>query len=134
SASRSTTSCSARSSRKHPRFSCTRRTRPRCCSLTSRGSGSSPRERSPTWKRPRSNDDPGRACSRGPGPAERVTAFIAGRLLALLPVLWGVSLLVFLLIHLIPGDALQLFLGTQVTLTPQQMEELRRLFGLNKSL
>src|SRR5438132_8110810 len=30
------TSCSARSSRKHPRFSCTRRTRPRCCSLTSR--------------------------------------------------------------------------------------------------
>jgi len=63
-----------------------------------------------------------------------VTAFIAGRLLALLPVLWGVSVLVFLLIHLIPGDALQLFLGTQVAMTPAQMEELRRLFGINKSL
>jgi peptide/nickel transport system permease protein len=41
---------------------------------------------------------------------------------------------VFLLIHLIPGDALQMFLGTQVAMTPAQMEELRRLFGLNKSL
>ncbi len=40
----------------------------------------------------------------------------------------------FLLIHLIPGDALQMFLGTQVAMTPAQMEELRRLFGLNKSL
>ena len=60
--------------------------------------------------------------------------FIATRLLTLLPVLWGVSVVVFLLIHLIPGDALQLFLGTQVALTPAQMEELRRLFGLNKSL
>jgi peptide/nickel transport system permease protein len=63
-----------------------------------------------------------------------VTAFIATRLLGLIPVLWGVSILVFLLIHLIPGNALQLFLGTQVAMTPAQMEELRRLFGLNKSL
>jgi len=52
----------------------------------------------------------------------------------MLPVLWGVSIVVFLLIHLIPGDALQLFLGTQVALTSAQMEELRRLFGLNKPL
>lgn len=63
-----------------------------------------------------------------------MTAFIATRLLGLIPVLWGVSILVFLLIHLIPGNALQLFLGTQVAMTPAQMEELRRLFGLNKSL
>ena len=63
-----------------------------------------------------------------------MTAFIAGRLLALVPVLLGVSILVFLLIHLIPGDALQLFLGTQVAMTPAQMEELRRLFGINKAL
>jgi peptide/nickel transport system permease protein len=52
----------------------------------------------------------------------------------MLPVLWGVSIVVFLLIHLIPGDALQMFLGTQVALTSAQMEELRRLFGLNKPL
>jgi peptide/nickel transport system permease protein len=63
-----------------------------------------------------------------------VTTFIAGRLIGLLPVLWGVSVVVFLLIRLIPGDAIQLFLGTQVAMTPAQMEELRRLFGLNQPL
>ncbi len=63
-----------------------------------------------------------------------MTAFLAGRLLTLLPVLWGVSVVVFLLVHLLPGTAIQMFLGTQVEMTPAQMEELRRLFGLNKSL
>ena len=63
-----------------------------------------------------------------------MTAFIAARLLSLIPVLWGVSVLVFLLIHLIPGNALQMFLGTQVEMTPVQLDQLRRLFGLNKSL
>ncbi len=63
-----------------------------------------------------------------------MTAFLAGRLLTLLPVLWGVSVVVFLLIHLLPGNALQIFLGTQVDMTPAQMDELRRLFGINKPL
>ena len=63
-----------------------------------------------------------------------MTGFIAARLLSLIPVLWGVSVLVFLLIHLIPGNALQMFLGTQVEMTPVQLDQLRRLFGLNKSL
>lgn len=63
-----------------------------------------------------------------------MTAFLLFRLLALLPVLWGVSVVVFLLIHLLPGDAIQMFLGTQVDMTPAQMAELRRLFGLDKSL
>jgi peptide/nickel transport system permease protein len=39
---------------------------------------------------------------------------------------------VFLLIRLIPGDAVKLFLGTQVVMTPQQMAELRRFFGVDK--
>jgi peptide/nickel transport system permease protein len=63
-----------------------------------------------------------------------MAAFLASRLLALLPVLWGVSIVVFLLIHLLPGNAIQMFLGTQVDMTPAQMEELRRLFGLDKPL
>lgn len=42
--------------------------------------------------------------------------------------------MVFLLVHLLPGNAIQMFLGTQVDMTPAQMEELRRLFGLDKSL
>jgi peptide/nickel transport system permease protein len=63
-----------------------------------------------------------------------VTGFLAGRLLGLLPVLWGVSIVVFLLVRLLPGDAVQMFLGTQVAMTPAQMAELRRLFGIDKPL
>lgn len=63
-----------------------------------------------------------------------MAAFLASRLVTLVPVLWGVSVVVFLLIHLLPGDAVQMFLGTQVDMTPAQMEELRRLFGLSRPL
>ncbi len=63
-----------------------------------------------------------------------MTAFLAGRLLTLVPVLWGVSIVVFLLVRLLPGDAVQMFLGTQVAMTPAQMAELRRLFGIDKPL
>ncbi len=58
--------------------------------------------------------------------------YLAGRLLALVPVLVGILAVVFLLIRLIPGDAVQLFLGTQVEMTPEQMAELRRFFGVDK--
>jgi len=63
-----------------------------------------------------------------------MTAYLATRLLTIVPVLWGVSIVVFMLVHLLPGDAVQMFLGTQVSMTPAQMAELRRLFGLDKSL
>src|SRR3990170_2697190 len=60
--------------------------------------------------------------------------YLATRLLALIPVLFGILIVVFVLIRLIPGDAVQLFLGTQVELTPEQMAELRRFFGVNKPI
>ncbi len=37
--------------------------------------------------------------------------FLLRRLLLLLPILWGVATLVFLLIHLIPGDPVEIMLG-----------------------
>lgn len=55
--------------------------------------------------------------------------YIAKRLLSLIPVLLGVSIIVFFLVRLIPGSALQMYLGTQVEATAEQMEELKRLFG-----
>lgn len=58
--------------------------------------------------------------------------YLASRVLALVPVLLGILAVVFLLIRLIPGDAVQLFLGTQVEMTPAQMAELRRFFGVDK--
>lgn len=55
-------------------------------------------------------------------------------MVGILPVLWGVSIVVFLLVHLLPGNAVQMFLGTQVAMTPAQMAELQRLFGVDKLL
>lgn len=60
--------------------------------------------------------------------------YLAARLLALFPVLLGILAVVFLLIRLIPGDAVQLFLGTQVEMTPEQMAEIRRFFGVDKPI
>jgi peptide/nickel transport system permease protein len=57
--------------------------------------------------------------------------FIVSRLLTLAPVLIGVSILVFLLMRLIPGDAVELFVGTQIELTPEQRRELERIFGMD---
>jgi len=52
--------------------------------------------------------------------------------LAIVPVLFGISVLVFGLVHLIPGDVAQVLLGTQAT--DQQIETLRRGFGLDRPL
>ena len=60
--------------------------------------------------------------------------YLASRLLALIPVLLGILAVVFLLIRLIPGDAVQLFLGTQVEMTPAQLAELKRFFGVDKPI
>lgn len=38
----------------------------------------------------------------------------------------------FFLVRLIPGSALEMYMGTQVEATPQQMEELKRIFGEDK--
>ncbi len=51
-----------------------------------------------------------------------------------MPVLIGVSLIVFFLVRMIPGSALQMYMGTQVEATEEQMEELKRLFGEDKPI
>ena len=61
-----------------------------------------------------------------------MTQYVARRVISLLPVLFGISVLVFLLVHLIPGDVAQILLGTQAT--DQQIETLRRSFGLDRPL
>src|SRR5438034_7656491 len=61
-----------------------------------------------------------------------MTQYVARRVLAMVPVLFGISVLVFLLVHLIPGDVAQILLGTQAT--DQQIETLRRSFGLDRPL
>src|SRR5438093_799568 len=56
------------------------------------------------------------------------------RILGGVPTLLGVSLLTFLFIRLIPGDAIAARLGTSTSLTPEQLASLRAYFGLDQPL
>lgn len=61
-----------------------------------------------------------------------MTRYIAKRLIAMLPVLFLVSLVVFLIIHLTPGDPVQIMLGEEAT--PQNIAALRHELGLDQPL
>jgi peptide/nickel transport system permease protein len=61
-----------------------------------------------------------------------VLRFIVRRLLLLIPILLGVSILVFVWIHLLPGSPAQALLGERAT--PQSVAQLNRQFGLDKPL
>jgi peptide/nickel transport system permease protein len=56
------------------------------------------------------------------------------RLIDLAFVLFGVSILVFLMIRLIPGDAVAIMLGANTEVTPERMEALRQRLGLDRPL
>ena len=57
-------------------------------------------------------------------------AYLVRRLLALIPVMAVVVTIVFLLIHLIPGDPVSVMLGPDAT--PTQIEATRRSLGLDR--
>jgi len=59
--------------------------------------------------------------------------FLSQRLLVLIPVLLGVSMLSFLLLYLIPGDVVDILMG-QESGDPARLAEMRRLFGIDRSL
>lgn len=59
-------------------------------------------------------------------------AYIQGRLITLLPVLIGVSIAVFLMLHLTPGDPARMVAGMDAT--PEQVDRVRHLLGLDQPL
>lgn len=59
-------------------------------------------------------------------------SYVLRRLLGLVPVLFGITLLVFLFLQLIPGDPAQAILGERGT--PEQLAALREKLGLNRPL
>lgn len=61
-----------------------------------------------------------------------MTAYILRRLLDLVFVLIGVSIVVFLMLRLIPGDAVDIMLGANVDITPERIEALRQRLGLDQ--
>ena len=58
--------------------------------------------------------------------------YIAGRLVLLVPVLLGISIVTFALIRLAPGDAVLISLGADARATPEQVAALRRAYGLDQ--
>ena len=59
-------------------------------------------------------------------------AYILGRLVSAIPVLFGVSVVIFLLMKLIPGDAAQVLAGPSAT--REEVELIREDLGLNEPL
>lgn len=60
--------------------------------------------------------------------------YLIRRLLLAIPTVLGVVLAVFLLIRLVPGDVVTQLIGLEASISPQRVDELRRLFGLNRPL
>jgi peptide/nickel transport system permease protein len=63
-----------------------------------------------------------------------LSRYVVHRLGLLAPTFLGISLLVFVLMRLIPGDVVQVMLGTEAQLTPEQRQTLYRLVGLDAPL
>jgi peptide/nickel transport system permease protein len=61
-----------------------------------------------------------------------LTSYVVRRLLQLVPIVLGVTILVFFLIHLVPGDPARTMLGTHAT--PQRVALLHHEWGLDKPL
>jgi peptide/nickel transport system permease protein len=62
-----------------------------------------------------------------------VLNYLVKRILFTLPVLFGITIVVFFVVALIPGDAVAAMM-TQIKLEPQQMASLRRQLGLDDPL
>src|SRR6267378_7285850 len=59
-----------------------------------------------------------------------MTRFVVGRLVSLVPVLLGVSLLVFSIMKLVPGDVAQVLVGTEGT--AEDVQNIRHALGLDQ--
>jgi len=60
--------------------------------------------------------------------------YILRRFVLLIPVLFGVSIVIFGLIRMIPGDAAMLAIGVDQRITPEQREAVRKSYGLDQPI
>src|SRR5919199_1199690 len=60
-----------------------------------------------------------------------MTAYIARRLLLMIPVLWGVSLIVFFAIRMVPGDVILAKMQGEFSAKPEQLARMRAELGLD---
>src|SRR6478672_9727694 len=61
-----------------------------------------------------------------------MSSYILRRLWLLIPTLLGMSLLVFFMLRLLPGDIVDVMAGTDVAAAAGSKERLREAFGLDK--
>ncbi len=62
-----------------------------------------------------------------------MTTFVLRRILQLIPVLFGISVFTFLIIHLTPGDPVEIFAGNK-PISEQQNVQIRHQYGLDRPL
>ena len=62
-----------------------------------------------------------------------MTTYILRRLVQAIPVLVGISLFTFLMVHLTPGDPVYIFAGDK-PLTPERADQIRKQWGLDRPL
>ena len=62
-----------------------------------------------------------------------MTRYIQQRVLLMIPTIVLTSLVVFLMLHLIPGDPASIYLGENQA-TPERLEQIREQLGLNRPL
>jgi peptide/nickel transport system permease protein len=62
-----------------------------------------------------------------------MAAYVAGRLLRAVPLLFGLSILIFALVHAAPGGPLTVYLSNP-NVRPEDIERLERLLGLDRPL
>jgi peptide/nickel transport system permease protein len=60
--------------------------------------------------------------------------FIIRRVLLMIPILLGVSLVTFIIVRSIPGDPVRVLLGADARSTPEQIAHIRRSYGLDQPL
>ena len=61
-------------------------------------------------------------------------AFVVRRVIFLVPLLLGLSLVMFGLVHAAPGDAAVAMMGPQAAANPQYLEQARKNLGLDQPL
>ncbi|MBM3128769.1 MAG: ABC transporter permease [Chloroflexi bacterium] len=60
--------------------------------------------------------------------------YLTQRLIAFIPTLFGISIVIFIVMRLLPGDAIDAMVGTSFKLTEAQIAALREYFGFDKPL
>jgi peptide/nickel transport system permease protein len=63
-----------------------------------------------------------------------MSRYLLQRLVLLIPTVFGISVFVFLLMRMLPGDVVQVMIGPEISVTEEQRAALYRLFGLDAPL